>query len=331
MQIEAYLKNYQPVIYQTFLNQMRNKRLSHAFLIEGSTGTPIFETACYLAKSLICDNPSPLACENCITCMRVDDMNYPDFVIYNGEENTIKKDAVSNIENMFSKAAFEEKGIKIYILHLVENMTTEAINAILKFLEEPASNIYAFLTTHNKDSILPTITSRCQIFRLKSINRNKVINAAISYGVSEEDAQFLSYFYNEPNLIVELVRDEDKYAYYQTAKEGLLDLLNKVTLDKKEAIYFTQRNLVVALKSKESMRYFLDMLTMIFTDVISLKNNEEIILTSEKELITKLNDSIDDPTSILLEILKNRSLLSLNVNTSLLLQHLILTITGGKY
>ena len=34
-------------------------------------------------------------------------------------------------------------------MHNVENMTTEAINALLKFLEEPSPNVYAFLTTTN--------------------------------------------------------------------------------------------------------------------------------------------------------------------------------------
>ena len=82
MQVEKYLKEYQPVIYQTFLNAFQKDKLSHAYLISGSSGAPLLDVAMFFAKSLLCDNPSPLACDECITCLRVDDGNYPDFFIF---------------------------------------------------------------------------------------------------------------------------------------------------------------------------------------------------------------------------------------------------------
>ena len=50
----------------------------------------------------------------------------------------------------FDKTALEDKGIMIYVLNLVETMTPIAVNSLLKFLEEPGNNIYAFLTTENE-------------------------------------------------------------------------------------------------------------------------------------------------------------------------------------
>ena len=50
MQIENYLKEYQPVIYKTFVNALETKKLSHAYLLSGSIGMPLKETALYLAK-----------------------------------------------------------------------------------------------------------------------------------------------------------------------------------------------------------------------------------------------------------------------------------------
>lgn len=41
-------------------------------------------------------------------------------------------------------------------------MTPEASNALLKFLEEPSQEIYAFLTTESEENVLPTILSRSQ-------------------------------------------------------------------------------------------------------------------------------------------------------------------------
>ena len=162
MQIEKYLKNHQPIIYQTFTNSLKNNSLSHAYLLVGNPGTPLLETATFLAKSILCDEPSPLACSNCITCLRIESENYPDVIILDGSKATIKKEDVLNIESRFEKTAFETKGIMIYVVHLVENMTLEAVNSILKFLEEPEGEVYAFLTTNNLNNVLPTIISRCQ-------------------------------------------------------------------------------------------------------------------------------------------------------------------------
>ena len=123
MQVEKYLKNYQPVIYQTFFNSLQKDQLSHAYLISGNNGAPLLDVATFFAKSILCDDPSPMACNSCITCLRVDDGNYPDFFVFDGSKATIKKEAVTTIESAFEKKAFENKGIRVYVLHLIENMT----------------------------------------------------------------------------------------------------------------------------------------------------------------------------------------------------------------
>jgi len=189
---------------------LQKKQLSHAYLIAGSNGAPLLDVAKFFAKSILCDDPSPLACNSCITCLRVDDDNYPDFFVFDGSKETIKKDAVTTIESSFEKKAFEKKGIRIYILHLIENMTIVAINSILKFLEEPGQEIYAFLTTNNESAILPTIISRCQLLKLKLIDKNIVIQDAINEGVEKVDAELLSYFYNDGGLIKEILDNKDE-------------------------------------------------------------------------------------------------------------------------
>ena len=110
-------------IFNMLKKANNNHRLSHAYLFVGEVGTNLFATTKFIAKSIICGDGDPFACESCIDCMRVDDDNYPDLIIYNGEKATIKKEDVSSLENRFEKTALDDKGIKIYIIHLVENMT----------------------------------------------------------------------------------------------------------------------------------------------------------------------------------------------------------------
>jgi len=53
----------------------------------------------------------------------------------------------------------------IYIVENAEKMNLSAANKLLKFLEEPTDYIVGFLVTPIDSHILPTISSRCQIFR----------------------------------------------------------------------------------------------------------------------------------------------------------------------
>lgn len=331
MQVAKYLQTKQPIIYRTFVRSLENHHLSHAYLISGNPGTPLLQVAKYLAKSILCDNPDPLACNNCITCLRVDDDNYPDFIVLDGSAKTIKKEEVGNIEEQFEKTAFESKGIMIYIIHLVENMGVEAINSILKFLEEPGSEIYAFLTTNNENNVLPTIISRCQLLRLKLVNRQEVIDDAVNLTVSQEDAELLSYFYNDGELIFDIVNDKEKIDDYKDAKNAFVDFLEALKKDdKREAIYYAQTSIIPLVKTKESARFFLDMLVEAFEDILNIQQGKSPILKSYDTILKELSNKLTHIDESLIEILKDRNLINLNVNTSLLMDHLVFSIIKEK-
>ena len=327
MQIDKYLKEKQPIIYQTFTNSLKNKTLSHAYLLVGNPGTPLLETAKFLAKTILCDDPSPLACSNCITCLRIESDNYPDVITLDGSKGTIKKDDVLNIESRFEKTAFETKGIMIYIIHLVENMTLEAVNSMLKFIEEPDAEVYAFLTTNNINNVLPTIVSRCQTLNLKSIDRKEIVSDTIDLSIDAEDAELLSYFYNDSELIYDLLNNDEESDNYFTSKRAVLGLLETIANGNvKDAIYYEQKVIVSQIKTKEEMRFFIDLLTEFFEDLLNKKCNRDIILKSYDTILTSLLDKLPHIESSLAELLKQRNLVNLNVNISLQLDHLILYI-----
>ena len=328
MQVEKYLKKYQPVIYQTFVNSLQKGQLSHAYLISGTNGSPLLDIAKFFAKSILCDDPSPLACNSCITCLRVDDDNYPDFFVFDGSKATIKKDAVTTIESSFDKKAFENKGIRIYILHLIENMTIEAINSILKFLEEPGQQIYAFLTTNNENSILPTIISRCQVLRMKLIDKNIVINDAVSFGVDKKDAELLSYFYNDGELIKEIIDGKENNEIFFNAKQCFEEVIQVMDKSDKDAlIYYVQGNISNQIKSKEACRYFVNMLVMAFEDMIAISNEKQPFLESYATILEHLPTKLSHISESLIELLRCATAINTNVNITLLIDHIFYIIT----
>lgn len=323
MQIGQYLEKYQPVIYKTFINAKNENKLSHAYLLSGSIGMPLKETALFLAKSLLCDNPQPLACEKCITCLRVDEGNYPDVIIFDGGEGKIKKDDVQKIIGSFDKSALEDKGIMIYVIHLVENMTSVAVNALLKFLEEPGRNIFAFLTTENESKVLPTIISRTQVLRFREIDRSEIINNAEIAGVLAEDAELLSGFYNDSNMI-KTVSESDEY---KVAKQALDDQLSAMLISPDDAVFTCQRLIVPNIKTYDIARLYIKMLAEIFKDLLNLSVSGNITLKSYDNILHELLGHLRNIDKSLLIILSSLNKLDININIPLLLDHIIYEIT----
>ena len=323
MQIDKYLQEYQPVIYKTFVNALETKKLSHAYLLSGSIGMPLKEVAIYLAKSLLCDNPNPLACNECITCLRVDEGNYADMMVFDGENAKIKKGDIEKITSNFDKTALEDKGIMIYVLHLVETMTAVAVNSLLKFLEEPGKNIFAFLTTENESKILPTIISRTQVLRFREIDRSKIIKDAENMGVIAEDAEILSGFYNDAKTIKEISESKE----YETAKQALTDQLNSLLISPDDAVFTNQRFIVPSLKQQNIARLYIKMLTEIFKDLLNLSVNESITLKSYDNILHELLNHVSHIDKSLIVLMSSLKKLDYNVNVGLLLDHIIYSIT----
>ena len=323
MQIDKYLQENQPVIYKTFVNALQTKKLSHAYLLSGSIGMPLKEVALFLAKSILCDNPNPLACNQCITCMRIDEGNYADLMVFGEESVKIKKGDIEKITSNFDKTALEDKGIMIYILNLVETMTPVAVNSLLKFLEEPGKNIYAFLTTENETKILPTIISRTQVLRFREIDREKIIKDAENMGVLPEDAEILSGFYNDSNIVKEVSESKE----YEQAKQAFNDQINSLLISPDDAVFTCQRFIIPSIKQAAVARLYIKMLTEVFSDLLNISVNESITLKSYDNILHELLNHVSHIDKSLIVLMSSLKKLDYNVNIGLLLDHIIYSIT----
>ena len=328
MKYDEYLEKYQPFIYNTFINSLKFNKVSQAYLIKGSDGTPTLDIALFLAKTLICEEPSPLACSSCLNCIRFEEGNYADFMLIDGSKNTIKVGDIENLQKFLASSSLEKQGKKIYIINCLENANKEAVNALLKTLEEPSSSVYAFITTQNEAKILPTIISRCQILSLLPINKSIVKQNAINEGVLLEDADILSYFYCD----VEVIKQKSEEENYKEQKKLLYETLNALTISSEEAIYYAQTNLIKNIKTKEDARLYIDLLSIAFKDILHIQNNQPLVLEGAKEQIDTLSKKYKNVSSIYLEIMLSRGQIEDNVNLSLLLQHIFIYIRkeGGS-
>ncbi|MBO6620762.1 MAG: AAA family ATPase [Balneola sp.] len=81
----------------------------------------------------------------------------------------------------------------VVIMTQVETMRKETANAFLKLLEEPSDRLMFILTTESYESLLPTITSRCQHIPLGTLTQREVEQGLTDIdNISPDDAAYLA-------------------------------------------------------------------------------------------------------------------------------------------
>ena len=107
--------------------------------------------------------------------------------------NIFELDAASNrgieeMKNLIDKVRIPPQigKYKVYIIDEVHMLTPQAMNAFLKTLEEPPKHIVFVLATTEKNKILPTILSRCQIYDFNRINESEICKAIVDICRKEE-------------------------------------------------------------------------------------------------------------------------------------------------
>ena len=163
---EIFIKN-QPVLSK-ILNKIQNTDNNvQAYILSGDSKEKLRDYAILFSKILICPNKYEKNCEKCNICMRIDNNSFGELKIINPVNKVIKKETILELRNSFNTESIEGRN-GVYIINDVETLNVAAANAILKFLEEPDGNFVAIFTTTNIDSVIKTISSRCQIIKINN-------------------------------------------------------------------------------------------------------------------------------------------------------------------
>jgi DNA polymerase-3 subunit delta' len=161
---------------------------------------------------------------------KIDNNEYYDIIKINGYENTIKKDEIVNIINRFSTTGVESIGLKFYIIRGIENATPQAVNSLLKFLEEPFANIFAILTTRSLNLVLPTIKSRVQTYILKT-NTNRFNENIKKFRLNEQQIKVIkNIYYGYDEIVKDL--ENDRFCSIYEMVTSLIKNIDNITVVK---------------------------------------------------------------------------------------------------
>lgn len=181
------------------LRDVRENRLSHAYIIEGPKGSGKHTIARRLCAAIACENrpgqtrlradedqmgffdalapaaprvipaDAPLPCGQCLPCRKLLDGSCPDVRVISREDKaTLGVDQVRFLRQDVLIPP-NDLDTKIYVIEDAETMTVQAQNALLLTLEEPPSYVLFLLLCDGAESLLETIRSRAPILRTRHL------------------------------------------------------------------------------------------------------------------------------------------------------------------
>jgi DNA polymerase III subunit delta' len=325
------LEAIQPKVLKMLRNSILKNRVSHAYLFEGLRGTGKKEIGVLLAKSLFCQTPLDdyIPCDECSNCKRIESGNHPDFHYIEPDGLSIKKQQIHDLQEEFSKTGVESKQ-KIYMIFHADRMTTNASNSLLKFLEEPNQQTYAILITEQVQKILPTILSRSQIITFSPLSPKNLIDIFTKEGVEPSLAPLLAHLTNNVEEAL-VLNGDDWFAQARKIVVKLFEVLKKNSL---EAMVSLQENWYVHFKEKDQLDRGLDLLLLIFKDLlyIQLGKLDQVVFQNEIDKLRSYalqtsGSLIADQMAIILEAKRK---LHANMNSQLLMEQLVLKLQEGS-
>lgn len=319
----ATLKKAQPYALRIIENSIKNNRLSHAYLFTGPKGTYKKEMAFHLAMMLYCKEEVP--CYNCEECLAIIENRHLNIHYIEPIGQTIKKEQIIALQEEFSKTSLLH-GPRIYIINEADTMSTSAANSLLKFIEEPSSEIYGILITEHKDNMLSTIISRSMVVTFSELDK-KVLSDEL------EKTDKPKLLVNATTLLTSNIMEasslivEDGFIKTVDVFEKFIDALSI----KKNTNLFYRENSDI-LGNKEKLKVFLILLEAYFRDIFEYKlNGQTLVFDSMEEKIkdTAQYYTPEDIVKYLSNVLQLSKKIGYNVNMGLLINQFLIDLNGG--
>lgn len=174
-------------LVEQLMRPVKAGRIVHAQLFQGPDGTGKHTAAMLLARSLNCTSDAEKPCNACPSCHQFLTGNSPNLIEIYPEKNVIKVDHVR--DGIIKKVHLKpDSGTMVIVINEADKMNESAQNALLKTLEEAPEYAVFILLTDKPGSLLPTILSRCALYRFAPLNEEDTKEILIDAGIDEKSA-----------------------------------------------------------------------------------------------------------------------------------------------
>lgn len=179
----------QDSIIKELKESLVRQTISHAYIFEGPAGAGKSTLANVFCQAIVCEDNQHKPCGLCDACRRFEAGTHPDYKVIAPEKNTIGVDRIRElIDDIYINPYTADR--KVYVIDQAQSMTVQAQNALLKTLENPPPYAVIILLTTSTDNLLPTVVSRCLIYKLKPVSLPHIEDILICrFNVSPGDAK----------------------------------------------------------------------------------------------------------------------------------------------
>lgn len=308
------------------------EKLRHAYLLTGSQGIGRRTLALAFIKALNCQNPPEPGefCGVCAVCRQIDAQSFPDLMVLAPEEGhqDLRIDQIRSVQQSLALAPYQAKYRVVLILDF-QRATASASNALLKSLEEPPARAVLVLTADSEENLLPTISSRCQIVRLRPLPMEKASSwLEQKLQIPAERAAVLAHLSSgRVGAAVRFDQNPEILASYHDALDRLEELLYAARRQRLQYVESLQ-------KSKSGQRELTAQLVSawlsFWRDVLIVRSGAEMPLVNQDRQ-RSLEDTarqldLANIEQILERHEKALARLDAYVNPRLTLEHLLLTL-----
>ena len=178
----------------------------------------------------------------------VQNKSNPNFILVDIQEEKKNID-ISQIRNLIltlNKSSFNTKP-RFVLIDNIELLNINAVNALLKILEEPNDNINFILINNNK-RILPTLKSRCLNFKIQLTSKQsiEIANKILDNNYNEFLNEDLVNNYSTPGEILNLIDFANKNDI-DLIETNLKDFIKKIIMEKLYKKNNSIKNLIYSL------------------------------------------------------------------------------------
>jgi DNA polymerase III subunit delta' len=175
-------------VRQVLLRAVKDQRLPPTYLFVGPAGMGKRATAFALAKALNCSAQDGDACGKCAVCLRIERRLHPDIHLVEPQGQAIKIDQIRQLQEVLTLRAYEGR-VKVAILDDADKLTIEAVNALLKILEEPPVQTLFVLLCQQLGTLPATVISRAQVLRFGLLAPDQLVALLQRQGHTPEAAE----------------------------------------------------------------------------------------------------------------------------------------------
>lgn len=306
---------------------VKEDKVSHAYIINGERGSGKKLLAELFAATLLCEAKGTEPCNVCHACKQSGSGNHPDIIrVQHEKPNTISVEDIRTQVNNDILIKPYQGPYKVYIIAEADLMTPQAQNALLKTIEEPPAYAVIFLLTENGEMLLPTITSRCVMLKLRNIKDTLIKKYLMEkMEIPDYKADVCTAFAQGNIGRARMLATSE---HFNEIHDDAIQLLKY--MDEME-----QSEIVKAVKRintyKLEINDYLDLIMIWFRDVLMYKATldvSKVVFKSELNAIKEraMKSSYEGIEQILEGLEKAKTRLKANVNFDLVMELLLLTI-----